>query len=554
MSIESIKSRIDFFLSMSEPYVMAIKGEWGVGKTYAWNKYLIEARKDGRVPSGKYSYVSLFGIKNLDQLKEAIFSNAMSNEHAGEQPSLQSFQNNTKNLLDSFSRQSWKFVKDLPYLNHATPAIQAWSFMSVSKYLICIDDLERKGASLEVKEVLGLISLLKEQKDCKVVLLLNDGTKEVEDYSKYKEKVLDLELYFSPLPEESANIAYDKSKDFHEKLSGYTIRLEISNIRILKKIESTVSLLWPLLDGCDEEIKTKVIHSAVLMGWSHYHPKAGTDVPTLEFIEAVENIYMSDKDSASEKEKDWREILLNYKFMRIDELSKTIAEIVRYGYFNVGHVKSVINRANEKVIYSRKAKGMTRAWTIFHSSFKDNETEVLQAFIDGVKESVEHIGVNDLDSIITVIRDLGGSKEATSIIDFFIESRKSTPEIFNLKSFDVFRAIKDEELNERFSSAYAIIKPQEDFRTVISRLSISNGWRDEDIDVLDGVTQQEYYEFFKKMDDPDLSSIVAACLKFARLTNADEKMNSISQKVKGALSDISNESKLNKMRMEKFGL
>lgn len=554
MSIESIKSRIDFFLSMSEPSVMAIKGEWGVGKTYAWNKYLIEARKDGRVPSGKYSYVSLFGIKTLEQLKEAIFSNAMSNEHAGEQPSLQSFQNNTKNLLDSFSRNSWKFVKDLPYLNHATPAIQAWSFMSISKYLICIDDLERKGASLEVKEVLGLISLLKEQKDCKVVLLLNDGTKEVEDYSKYKEKVLDLELYFSPLPEESAYIAYDKAKEYHAKLSEYTIRLGISNIRILKKIESAISLLWPLLDACEEEVKTKIIHSAALMGWSHYHPKAGTEVPSLEFIEAVENIYMLGKDGASDKEKEWKEMLLSYKFMRVDELSKTIAEIIRYGYFNIGHVESVINRANEKLIHSKKAKGMTRAWGIFHNSFKNNEAEVLQAFIDGVKESVEHITANELDNIIAVIRDLGGSKQATSIIDFFIESRRSTPEVFNLNSFDVFRPVKDEELNEKFSSTYAIVKPQDDFRTVISRLSISNGWRDEDIDVLNGISQEEYYDFFKTLDSPDLSSTVAACLKFARISNADEKMKSITQKVKGALCDISNESKLNQMRMEKFGL
>lgn len=161
----------------------------GIGKTFSWNKYLVEARKEDRISGIKYSYVSLFGIKSIEQLKEAIFSNAVSNHHAGEQPNLQTFQNNAKNLVESFSKNSWKFMRDLPYLNYAKPAVDAWSFMSISNYIICIDDLERKGNALEIKEVLGLVSLLKEQKSCKVVLLLNDGTSEVEDYKNIKRKL-----------------------------------------------------------------------------------------------------------------------------------------------------------------------------------------------------------------------------------------------------------------------------------------------------------------------------------------------------------------------------
>lgn len=554
MSIKSIKSQIDFFLSKSEPSVMAIRGEWGVGKTYAWNKYLIEARRDDRVPCGKYSYVSLFGIKNIEQLKEAIFTSAVSNEHAGEQPSLQSFQNNTKNLLSSFSRHSWKFMKDLPYLNNATPAIQAWSFMSISNYLICIDDLERKGTSLEIKEVLGLISLLKEQKDCKVVLLLNDGTKEVEDYSTYKEKVIDVELCFSPLPQESASIAYDKSKGYSSKLAENTINLGVSNIRILKKIESIVGLLWPRIERCEEEIKGQILHSAALMGWSHYSPKAGDEIPTLEFIESMSNIYMLGGDGASEQVKAWKEILLSYNFMRVDELDIAIAELIKYGYFDPDHIDAVIDRANQEVIYNKKANGMTKAWEVFHNSFKSNEAEVLQAFIDGIYESVAHITPNQLDSAITVIRDLGGSEKASEIIGFYMNSRMSTPEIFNLNSFEVYKPIQDKEINERFNDAYVSTKPQGDFREVLSRLNGSNGWRDEDVDILDSISQKEYFDFFKGLDGPELTSIIATALKFARIGNASEKMISVTSKVRGALIEIKGESKLNKMRMEKFSL
>ena len=113
--------------------------------------------------------------------------------------------------------------------------------------LICIDDLERKGSGLEIKDVLGLVSLLKEQKKCKVVLLLNDGEEGLEDYSKYREKVIDIELKFAPSPEECSSIAYSDDKAIIPKLKELVTNLGIRNIRILKKIERLVELAMPLV-------------------------------------------------------------------------------------------------------------------------------------------------------------------------------------------------------------------------------------------------------------------------------------------------------------------
>lgn len=554
MSVKSIKSQIDFFLSKSEPSVMAIKGEWGIGKTFSWNKYLIEARKEKRVPCGCYSYVSLFGVKSIEQLKEAIFSNAVSNDHAGEQPNLQSLKDNSKTLLNSFSKHSWYFLKGLPYLNYAAPAIQAWSFMSITNYLICIDDLERKGTSLELKEVLGLISLLKEQKDCKVVLLLNDGTQEVEDYKKYKEKVIDVELYFSPSPQESASIAFDKSKEYRNDLSEYTVKLGINNIRILKKIESVVKLLWPRVEQCVEEIRMQVLHSAALMGWAHYSPRVDNKIPTLEFIESIGNVYLLGGKDASEDEKAWKEILVSYKFMLVDDFDKVIAEIIKYGYFDLIHIDEVINRANEIALHKRKAHGLSKAWDVFHDSFDDNEDLVIQSFIQGTKESIGHITANQLDSVIGVLKDLGEKDKASELIDFYIENRTSNPEAFNLNSYDVYKKIVDKEIVEKFNSAYSSARIKGDFKIVLARLNLSGGWDDEDISVLDEATEKDYYNFFKELGGSNLTSIITTSLKFSRITGSNEKMKSITSKVKGALEKIAKESKLNELRMGKFNL
>ena len=66
--------------------------------------------------------------------------------------------------------------------------------------------------------------------------------------------------------------------------------------------------------------------------------------------------------------------------------------------------------------------------------------------------------------------------------------------------------------------------------------------------------KDDYYHYFKSLHGNHLTSHVATCLKFGRISNADEKTRSVSVKAKEALMRISEESKLNELRMHKFNL
>ena len=50
-----IKQQINRFLSSQTPEVISIKGAWGVGKTYAWNTYLVEAKNRKAVEFTNFS-------------------------------------------------------------------------------------------------------------------------------------------------------------------------------------------------------------------------------------------------------------------------------------------------------------------------------------------------------------------------------------------------------------------------------------------------------------------------------------------------------------------
>jgi hypothetical protein len=77
-----VEAEIRRFLASDVPEVLCIKGRWGVGKTFAWLKYLGEAQRAGELKANAYAYVSLFGLNTLDDLRFAIFENTVTAEHA----------------------------------------------------------------------------------------------------------------------------------------------------------------------------------------------------------------------------------------------------------------------------------------------------------------------------------------------------------------------------------------------------------------------------------------------------------------------------------------
>jgi hypothetical protein len=72
MSIDILKAQIWRFLKSDTPEVLAIKGAWGVGKTYSWNKFLNKANNRNEISLERYSYVSLFGVDSLEELRFLI--------------------------------------------------------------------------------------------------------------------------------------------------------------------------------------------------------------------------------------------------------------------------------------------------------------------------------------------------------------------------------------------------------------------------------------------------------------------------------------------------
>lgn len=100
MALKIIQDEIARFLSTSEAEVLAMRGSWGVGKTFAWNKMLAD-NKD-KIALGKYAYVSLFGINAISALEECIFRQRINKTDIGNTPDIHTFRENIADLMDGF--------------------------------------------------------------------------------------------------------------------------------------------------------------------------------------------------------------------------------------------------------------------------------------------------------------------------------------------------------------------------------------------------------------------------------------------------------------------
>lgn len=498
MSVAIIKGKIYQFLSTDTPEVMAIKGEWGVGKTFSWKKFLQDAKSENKIELDRYSYVSLFGINSLDAFKYAIFENVIKREIIGSEASIDTFKSNTAGLIDSLGRHSIQFFKGASIVKSFTPAIETISFLSLNKTIICIDDLERKGNGLDIKDILGLISLLKEQKKCKVILLLNDGEDGLQDYEKYREKVIDIELAFAPTPEECAAIAYADEMPQYFRLKELTTSLGIRNIRILKKIERLVTLSLPVVEEFEPEISEQTMHSLVLFAWSYFCSTSDEEIPSLEFITNTGYSFFGiGDDEVSERDKKWQNILHAYNYHVTDELDLLLAKAVKTGYFVEAQLKEIALKKNKEIIASKSENSFSQAWSLYHDTFNNNADEVITRLYESFKVNCKYISPTNLNGTVTLFRELGEDAKASEIIDIYIENRKEEIGLFNVDSYNFFGDVRDKEVKDRFDEIYKKTVVTETAKQVLERIAGRNGWNPNDEVVLANTSVDEYYELFK---------------------------------------------------------
>lgn len=550
MSVKQVQKHIKSFLLTDKPEVMVIKGAWGVGKTFSWKIFLQENKNELKLP--QYSYVSLFGISSLESLKYSLFESSITSGMIGSEPTLETAKQNAVGVIDKLSRKGFHWFMSAPVLKSFSSNFESLLFMSLQKTLIVIDDLERKGDGLKTRDVLGLISLLKEQRSCKVVLLLNEGSTGIEEYSSYKEKVIDIELLYDPTARECAAIAFDHNKKFYEHLSDCTTSLGIKNIRVLQRIERLVDITYPYLSGCEIELLNTTIHSLTLFCWSYYCFNGSSEIPSLDYIESLENVFIESEDD-DELKKSWKKVILSYDYNLTNEYDAVLIDAVRTGYFNEAALISSIQFRNDEIKRNKAQHSLAAAWRKYNNSFAYTQKEVLDALNEAYYNNLDLININDVDNVVSLFEKLGENQKEIKMVDDFI--KRNINRLPDLVSGGLrgYYHITNPYLDKKLKNYIDVnIVDKVSLEDILIKLSSQNGWSDNDIKVLSSASVNDYYNLFKSPKSDDLGVLIATSLRFGTYTNSSKEMKMIASNATEALQQLANESPINSLRVKMY--
>src|ERR1044072_3032613 len=377
MSVTQVKKIVEDFIADARNDLLVIKGEWGVGKTYFWNDTVRKASEVKSIAHKHYSYVSLFGLKNLEDVKTEVAASRINSESIKSSLTAREWAKDAKKIL--------KDVEKLPILKEkAGGALGTVMFRFIKDTLICFDDFERRGNGLGIKDVLGLASQLKEQRGCKIIFIINEGVllqEEKEEFKRHSEKIVDLELEFSPEPEEVFNIVFLVSNPYYELIKTCCTKLGIKNIRILQRIRRFIEDLSPHFNEIAISVAENIIGSLILFVWCYYQKDKGA--PPLSYVvnyKHYERLIPELKKEETEEEKQWSDILYSYGYSHTDDLDHQIARFVEKGYYDVILAEQVEIK-NKEAHKQQGQDSFKKVWDLYHDSFDDNEEEFLNELV-----------------------------------------------------------------------------------------------------------------------------------------------------------------------------
>lgn len=247
MKNNNLENSLKELLKRKDALCISINGEWGVGKTVFWkkfvdtnfstlnNNYLLSiGKKDikrlnckGVIRKIKRAfnknavnavYVSLFGKDSLQEIREDLLQQVFKSNN---------FISKIKNKFGTFNYNGLS----------ASSLLSCLEKKDFDNIIVCFDDFERLSDKLHLEDILGLISELKEQKNCHVVMILN--SKELEKnngLNRYKDKIIDYEFNYKPTPKESFDIIKNDLDAFESYALNYFNKFNINNIRNIKRV------------------------------------------------------------------------------------------------------------------------------------------------------------------------------------------------------------------------------------------------------------------------------------------------------------------------------
>ena len=320
----------------------------------------------------------------------------------------------------------------------------------------------------------------------------------------------------------------------------------------MKKIEEFANDIDILMLGVNDQIRSNVFRTLVVLVWSSISP-SGEGAPSLEYVISrnQDAFFVSKPKTLSNEETNWNIILNNYGFYKCDEFALIMADGIKNGYFDQERIKLGVNEylINFERFEARKA--IEAAWRPFHDSFDNNSLIVVQSIVDAYSKNIKYTNLLDIDSAVKTLKKITNDDQWRVLLKQYFENNPcSTTSDEYIDSFgraltdlDVIAACKDHAMNF----------PDTPRSPTAAALKIYHGiWNEDDEILLAALDVSDFVKLFTEAREPDRFRVIQGCLEFRKTTPLSERGAKILDRANQALISIGKKSPLNALRMRRF--
>jgi hypothetical protein len=523
------------FLQSDDQKVFLLHGRWRIGKTYFWRHFVKAQRQSVR--ESFYSYVSLFGASSVTHVKSLILFGGEAVRPVEDLPSL-------ARRIANFLASKRRYLPEisLPHVGNIGSAIGAFDELLIKKYLVCFDDLERRNNQLDLEQFFGLVSLLKEQNDCRVVIIWNESELSKEDtrtLDKYREKIVDRQLTYEPLFEENFRIVFpDANRSIREVFEA----VGLNNIRVFQQARWCVQYFEPHLKDCHAGFIDKFNQQCTRLACVHF---ALSKQITLEQLKSTSwfAVSLSDGNGLSDDAKD---IVRNLQFLSTDA-DDFIADYLRNGYCDTSKLPSIIQRLNREYQTGEADQMLTKIWYSVWHSYKSKSEDIARAAEEYVTKYPNYIRYKSAAELLDFVKKIAPSFDAESKKQVLARALIPTADVATLGLIQT--SCDSGEIREQAKAREHELKSSRPIEQLVLALGDSGGWNPADFAELNEYSEEDLFQWLSAADQPYLLATIAEVITRALLESGDNKGGKdIGIKFRKIFERLANRSALDKER------
>lgn len=344
------QSLISYLTTKNTDYAIEINGNWGAGKTYYIRDFMRDQEDAMKTENKKFIYLSCNGIQTIEDFQTRLLNSIVLNDNVLKESFGKTYGYLSK-YADLFDN---KYSIALRMAGDALSKTNEHTLETESKYrfILVLDDLERKSDNLTSKDLFGFISsFCLDTYNMKVIFIANEDklTTVENEFSLIKEKIIFNTFSFNhsskEIMKEIINTRFESSlyqtldKPWLNSVFTTLIKEENPNLRTILFIISSFTNLIDKIN-MKENYNSKLLYKMIICNLIiiSMNYKNGT----LKKIEQLEPIY-SQKEVFSNvpNETSYVGTILN-KYREIDldvrnhiYFSRAISDLVINGYLDL---------------------------------------------------------------------------------------------------------------------------------------------------------------------------------------------------------------------------